>query len=114
MSPLPHLLKGSPDKMDAVPECITPVYIHAETHLGKMSFYFEIPPQSPTVREFATILAEGLQGSTPEQVFQVSDDFYQDMGLHLVLTHQRLNGLSAILAHIKKLAIEEINNDTYG
>lgn len=114
MPPLPEWLSGSHDMMDEVPECMTPVYVHAETRSGKMSFYFDIPPQSPTVRGFASLLGEGLQEATPEQVLQVPGDFYQDMGLHLVLTHQRLNGLSAILAHMKKLALGEIKKATKG
>lgn len=108
MSPLPDWLRDSHEQMDEVPECMTPVYVYAETHDGKMSFYFDVPPQSPTVRGFATILGEGLEGTSPEQVLKVPGDFYQAMGLHLVLTHQRLNGLSAILAHMKQLALREL------
>jgi cysteine desulfuration protein SufE len=61
------------------------------------------------VRGFATILAEGLDEATPEQVLGVPGDFYQQMDLHLVLTHQRLNGMAAILAHMKQLALRELN-----
>jgi len=31
------------------------------------------------------------------------------MGLHKVLTTQRLNGIHAILAHLKRLAKKELN-----
>jgi cysteine desulfuration protein SufE len=112
MPPLPEWLQDSHDKMDEVPECMTPVYVYADSHDNKMSFYFDIPPQSPTVRGFAAILGEGLRGSTPEQVLKIPGDFYQDMGLHQVLTHQRLNGISAILAHIKQLALRELEKES--
>jgi cysteine desulfuration protein SufE len=108
MSPLPEWLKDSHEKMDEVPECMTPVFVYAVNLDNKMSFYFDVPPQSPTVRGFATILGEGLQGASPEQVLKIPGDFYQDMGLHQVLTHQRLNGIAAILAHIKQLALRQL------
>ena len=50
-------------------------------------------------------LGEGLEGATPEEVLKVPNDFYQEMGLDKVLTSQRLNGMSAILAHMKRLAL---------
>jgi cysteine desulfuration protein SufE len=46
-----------------------------------------------------------LNGATPEQVLGVPADFYQAMGLDQVLTQQRLNGISAILAYMKRLAL---------
>ena len=109
MPPLPAWLHKKPELMQEIPECMTPVHVFAEAQANKMKFYFEVPPESPTVRGFATILAEGLDEATPEQVLGVPGDFYQQMGLHLVLTHQRLNGIAAILAHMKQLALRELN-----
>jgi cysteine desulfuration protein SufE len=106
MSPLPDWLIKSHEKMDEVPECMTPVYVYAETRNNKMSFLFDVPPQSPTVRGFAVILGEGLNGATPEQVLKLPADFYKEMGLEKVLTYQRLNGMSAILAHMKQVALD--------
>jgi cysteine desulfuration protein SufE len=42
-------------------------------------------------------------------LLSVPDDFYLRMGLEQVLTHQRLNGIAAILAHMKLLAAKEID-----
>jgi cysteine desulfuration protein SufE len=74
-----------------------------------MLFYFDVPPESPTVRGYAAILGEGLRGATPEEVLKIPGNFYQEMGLHRVLTAQRLNGINAILAYLKRLAGQEIN-----
>jgi cysteine desulfuration protein SufE len=104
MPPLPEWLHEQRDAMEAVPECMTPVFIHAETQDGRMTFYFDVPPESPTVRGYAVIMAEGVSGATPEEVLSIPNDFYLKMGLHQVLTHQRMNGLAAILAHMKRLA----------
>jgi cysteine desulfuration protein SufE len=71
-----------------------------------MSFYFDVPQESPTVRGFAAVMAEGLDGATPEQVLAVPNDFFFAMGLDRVLTMQRLNGMSAILAYMKRLAVQ--------
>ena len=43
--------------------------------------------ESPTVRGFASILSQGLDGATPEQVLKVPNDFFDHMGLEHVLTH---------------------------
>ncbi len=100
---LPNWLNKDTD-MEQIHECMTPVFVHAEVTDGGMQFYFDIPPESPTVRGYAAILGEGLRGATPAQVIQLPDNFYQQMGLHKVLTGQRLNGIQAILAHLKRLA----------
>lgn len=109
MPPLPERLNRETD-MEQVHECMTPVFVHAEKENGGMHFYFDVPPESPTVRGYATILGEGLDGTTPEQVIAVPGNFYIDMGLHKVLTTQRLNGIGAILAYLKRLATQEIGD----
>lgn len=106
---LPTWLQGQADRMDQVEECMTPVFVHAMMEDGKMVFYLDVPKSSPTVRGYASILLQGLQGLTPEQLLSVPDDFYLRMGLEQVLTHQRLNGIAAILAHMKLLAVKEID-----
>jgi cysteine desulfuration protein SufE len=71
---------------------------------NRMSFYFDVPPESPTVRGFAAILAEGLDGTSPQELLNVPNNFFTAMGLEGVLTMQRMNGISAILAYMKRLA----------
>lgn len=109
MPALPEWLQGDRSQMEFVPECMTPVYVHAETQNGRMTFYFDVPDESPTVRGYAAIMAEGLREATPEQVLNVPGDFYQQIGLDKVLSYQRLNGISAILAHMKRLALETLS-----
>jgi cysteine desulfuration protein SufE len=108
MPPLPDWLNKDTN-MEQVHECMTPVFVHAERENGRMVFYFDVPPESPTVRGYAAILGEGLYGATPEQIVNLPGDFFQDMGLHKVLSHQRLRGISAILAYLKRLARENLN-----
>jgi cysteine desulfuration protein SufE len=108
MPPLPDWLKADRSAMESVPECMTPVSVQSKVEGGKMTFYFDAPPQSPTVRGFAALMAEGVQDATPEQILSIPADFYQQMGLERVLTNQRLNGISAILAHMKRLALQSL------
>jgi cysteine desulfuration protein SufE len=108
MPPLPERLNKETN-MEQIHECMTPVFVHAEQENGGMNFFFDVPAESPTVRGYAAILAEGLRGATPEEVLQLPGNFYQQMGLHKVLSTQRLNGIQAILAHLKRLAGQAIN-----
>jgi len=105
---IPDWLKGKEAEMEAVPECMTPVSVAAEMKDGGMVYHFIVPPESPTVRGYAAVLAEGLNGVPPEQVLNLPADFYLQMGLQQVLTNQRLNGMAALVAHIKRLALEHI------
>ena len=73
-----------------------------------MIFYFDIPPQSPTVRGLAAILANGLNGSSPEEILSVPANFYAPMNLQEALSFQRLNGFPGILMHMKQVATQHL------
>ena len=107
MPPLPDWLNKETN-MEQVHECMTPVFVHAEQENGGMHLYFDVPPESPTVRGYAAILGEGLQGTHPEQIVNIPTDFYQAMGLHRVLSTQRLRGITALLAYLKRLARQRL------
>ena len=77
-------------------------------HDGTIAYSFDVPEVSPTVRGFAAILGLGLKDATPEQVLTTPGDIFFQMGLHKVLTPQRLNGSAALLGHMKRLAIREM------
>jgi cysteine desulfuration protein SufE len=110
LPPLPEWLEGQQAGMKQVHECMTPFFLYAEPVQGKLRFHFDAPPESPTVRGYAGLLAEGLRDVTPEEVLQIPDDFYLQMGLQDVLTGQRLNGLGAILAHLKAAARQALES----
>lgn len=104
MPPLPDWLSAQRGEMEQVHECMTPVFVHAELKDGGMVYYFDIPPEAPTVRGYAAVLGEGFRGSTPEQVMNTPVHFHEQMGLQHVIGPQRLNGIVALLAHLKRLA----------
>ncbi len=105
LPPLPERLKVDGAQLDQVQECMTPVFVQAENHGGKMVYHFDVPPESPTVRGYAALMKQGLDQATPEEVLKIPEDFFYEMGLQNVLSYQRLIGMAAILAHMKKLAL---------
>jgi len=109
--PLPDWLMEERDKMEPVPECMTPVRLFGEKQSdGGVVFHFDIPPQSPTVRGLAAILANGLNGLKPEEILTVPTDFFTPMKLEEAITHQRINGFMGVLAHMKHAAVNLISN----
>lgn len=104
LPPLPDWLREHKERMDPVPECMTPVFAHAEVEQGGMKYYLDVPDESPTVRGYAAILAQGLSGAPPQDVLAVPLTFYDRMGLGSVLSGQRLNGMRAILGRLKQYA----------
>ncbi|GGM51070.1 cysteine desufuration protein SufE [Micromonospora sonchi] len=107
--PLPAQYAGH-EGMEQVPECQTPFFLRAEvTTEGTVHTVFDCPPESPTTRAFAGILAEGLAGATPEQVLAVPDDLYQRMGLAQAISPLRVRGGTAILARLKRQLRERTN-----
>lgn len=109
---LPDWLKDARDKMEPVPECMTPVFLFAEKQAnGGVHFYLDIPVQSPTVRGLASILSNGLDGSSPEEIIAVPADFFLPMKLDEAVSQQRLNGFMGVLAHMKQEAVKLLHDN---
>lgn len=104
---LPERFKTEKEKMEPVPECMTPVFLIAEKDSNdKITFYFDIPKESPTVRGLASILLYGLNGCTLEEIISVPADFYLAMNLHEAVSQQRINGFVGVLSHMKQAAVK--------
>lgn len=113
LPPIPDRLQDQRDKMDDVPECMTPVCLLGEKQPdGSLAFYFDIPPQSPTVRGLASILASGLNGLKPEEILSVPADFFLPMNLQEAISQQRINGFIGVLAHMKQTAVKMLENNS--
>jgi cysteine desulfuration protein SufE len=105
--PLPEWLEERRDNMEPVPECMTPVFLFAESlPNGRIHFHLDIPPQSPTVRGLASILTNGLNDSTPEEIISVPGDFFLPMNLQEAISQQRLTGFVGVLARMKQEAVK--------
>ena len=94
--------------MEQVPECQTQFFLRAEVQGDEsVETWFDCPPEAPTTRAFAGILAEGLDDATADEVLAVPDDLYAQMGLSQAISPLRVRGGSAILARLKRQVREQ-------
>ena len=89
--------------MEPVPECQSPLFLHVDNaDPTDVRLFFSAPPEAPTTRGFASILAAGLDRQKASDILEVPDDFYTDLGLAALISPLRLRGMSAMLARIKR------------
>ena len=101
LPPLPADLEEA--AMEPVPECQSPLFLHVDAaDRGRVRLYFSAPPEAPTTRGFASILATGLDGQPAADILAVPDDFYAELGLAKLISPLRLRGMAAMLARIKR------------
>ena len=109
--PLPDHIES--DDLEQVHECQSPFFLATELdEEGRVRLFFDSPQEAPTVRGFAGILVAGLDGETPEVILDVDDEFFYEMDLEEVVTRQRLRGMAAILARIKRQVRELEDSDS--
>lgn len=102
LPPLPARFGDSPDLLERVPECQAPVFVKAEVDGGVVHVHATAPPEAPTTRGFASVLAHGLDGLTRDEALAVPDDFPDTLGLTAAVSPLRLRGMSGMLARIKR------------
>ncbi len=85
-----------------IKECQTPVYLHVGLRDGTIHLAAHVPEKSPTVRGFVAMLVNGLEGTQPTDVLQISDNMPERLGLREVLGMTRFRGFTGIVAHIKR------------
>ena len=73
-----------------------------------MQTWFDCPPEAPTTRAFAGILAEGLAGRRAPEILAVPDDLYARMGLATAISPLRIRGGTAILGRLKRQIREQV------
>lgn len=105
---LPRRYADDPELLEQVPECQTPFFLATELDEdGTVHMFFSAPPESPTVRGYAGLLLDGLEGASADDILALPDDFYFGMGLEEVVTPLRLRGMGAILARLKRQVAEK-------
>ncbi|WP_341954741.1 SufE family protein [Salinibacterium sp. TMP30] len=99
---LPERYRDHPDLFERVEECQSPVFIFIEVENDTVHMYATAPPEAPTTRGFASILAQGLSGLSTQEVLELSDDFPQSLGLAKAVSPLRLRGMTGMLARAKR------------
>ncbi|MGG7463463.1 MULTISPECIES: SufE family protein [unclassified Plantibacter] len=100
---LPERYSEHPDLLEQVLECQAPVFFFVEVDDEQIVHLFATAPrEAPTTRGFASILVQGLEGLTVDEVLAVPDDFPQMIGLSRAVSPLRLRGMSALLGRAKR------------
>jgi len=112
LPPLPDRLVDDRDSMEPVEECQAPLFLAVEVTPDQVQLFFDAPPEAPTSRGFASVLHQGLDGGTPEEVLATPNDFYLSMGLDELVTPLRMRGMAGMLARVKRRVAEETTTPT--
>ncbi len=99
---LPEKYGAHPDLLERVEECQSPVFIFVEVDDGIVHLHATAPKEAPTTRGFASILVQGLDGLSVEQVLAVPDFYPQDLGLTEAVSPLRIRGMTALLGRTKR------------
>jgi cysteine desulfuration protein SufE len=90
--------------INRVPECMSPVFLFMESADGKLSLHADAPAEAPTVRGFVSLLSKAITGATPEAVAEIPGDLLDRLQLSEILGMTRMQGLTAIVGRIKRMA----------
>ncbi|MCI2958913.1 SufE family protein [Agromyces atrinae] len=100
---LPERFRDHPDLFERVVECQSPVFIITEVDdAGGVHLHATAPAESPTTRGFASILAQGLDGLTVDEVLAVPDDYPDTLGLTVAVSPLRIRGMTGLLGRTKR------------
>lgn len=113
--PLPQEYADDPNRLARVHECQSPFFLAVDVEDdGAVHLFFDCPPETPTVRGFAGIIREGLEGEHYSVVLDVPTTFYSSMGLEDVVSPMRLRGMRAIMAAIRRGIRSQIGEKAEG
>lgn len=99
---VPERILGKPEMAERVVECQSPVYIYVEVEGGVVTMHATAPPEAPTTRGFASILAQGLSGLTADEVLAIPDDYPSSIGLTRSVSALRIGGMTGMLMRAKR------------
>jgi cysteine desulfuration protein SufE len=99
---LPPSLAAHKDAAHRVEECQSPVFLFVGVDGGRVTIHADAPVEAPTVRGFVSILVEGLNGATVEEVLGVGNDLIERIGLPEILGMLRVRGLNGVLSRLRR------------
>ncbi len=103
LPPVPAEYEGHPELYERVAECQSPVFIVIDVDdEGVVAMHATAPPEAPTTRGFASILAQGITGLSVDEVLAIPADFPQSIGLTRVVSPLRISGMTGMLMRAKR------------
>ena len=84
------------------------MFIFVEVEHGRVHLHATAPAESPTTRGFASILVQGLDGLSIDEVLDVPADYPQSLGLSEAVSPLRVRGMTGMLARVKRQVRERI------
>ena len=105
LPPLPEEYREAVTQgVNRVNECQTPVFLFMEPANGGVAIHADVPREAPTVRGFLSLLIKGLKGATPDEVAALPGDLIDRLQLSELLGMTRMQGLSAVVQQLKRMA----------
>ena len=107
---LPERYSEHPDLFEQVVECQSPVFIFVEVDDDdRVHLFATAPREAPTTRGFASILAQGLEGLSVDEVLDVPSDFPLTIGLTEAVSPLRIRGMTALLGRAQRQVRERVS-----
>ncbi|THG35351.1 SufE family protein [Glaciibacter flavus] len=107
---LPERYSEHPDLFEQVVECQSPVFIFVEVDDDdRVHLFATAPREAPTTRGFASILAQGLDGLSVDEVLGVPADFPLTIGLTEAVSPLRIRGMTALLGRAQRQVRERVS-----
>lgn len=100
LEPMPEEAKTAANKVNG---CVSQVYITADLKDGQV--WYKGDSDAQLVKGLVAFLIEGLNGSTPTEILEVTPDFIEETGLKVSLTPSRANGFYNIFQTMQKKAL---------
>ncbi|WP_019180641.1 SufE family protein [Microbacterium yannicii] len=103
LPPVPAEYEDHPELYERVAECQSPVFIVIDVDPDDtVAMHATAPPEAPTTRGFASILAQGITGLSADEVLSIPSDFPQSIGLTRVVSPLRISGMTGMLLRAKR------------
>jgi len=103
LPPVPDDFAANPDQYERVAECQSPVFIAAEVADDKtVVLHATAPEEAPTTRGFASILVQGINGLTADEVLAIPSDYPQSLGITRAVSPLRIAGMTGMLVRAQR------------
>lgn len=99
---VPEDVANHPELYERVAECQSPVFILVTVTDGVVAMHATAPPEAPTTRGFASILAQGITGLTVDEALAIPNDYPQTIGLTKAVSPLRIGGMTGMLIRAKR------------